>query len=474
MRTLIEETSLEQPGLRASFTGRRVHMIGIGGSGMSGAAQLLIELGALVTGSDREPFPGLGTLVSRGVRVSIGHDAEFLDRRTDLVVASAAIPAQNAEMQEARRRGLDILKYAQLLGELSTHRRCVAIAGTHGKTTTTAMCTYLLRSAGLDPSFICGAPSDQLGGSSGVGSGPHFVVESCEFDRSFLHLQPSSAAILNIEPDHLDCFRDLDDVIDAFGDFAGGVASDGLVVCNAQCTGAVKAAERASAEVQTVGIEIPADWQAINLCQERGLFGFDVAFRGSRVLSTKLAIPGRYNVENALAALALAVHAGVDAHVAAEALSGFAGVSRRLTWRGEGRGVNIIDDYAHHPTEVRLTIEAARCRYRPTRTWVVFQPHQYARTRHFLDDFAASLGDADEVVIPDIYGARESGSSAEPVRAEDLVSRICRRGGRARYMATLGEAAEYVSQNVTDGDLVLTMGAGDVWKVADELVERIC
>ncbi len=474
MRTVVEEATLDLPATRTGFAARRVHMIGIGGSGMSGAAQLLISQGAIVTGSDREPFPGLGALVGMGARVSIGHQAAFLDARTDLVVVSAAIPASNPELASARRRGLRILKYAQFLGALTAHYQSVAVAGTHGKTTTTAMCAYLMRCAGLAPSFICGAPSEQLGGSSGTGSGPHFVVESCEFDRSFLHLRPHSAVILNIERDHLDCFGDMDELVEAFGHFAAKVSADGLMVCNAGCSLARAAAACATAEVQTFGIETDADWQTLNLSEDRGLFAFDLAFRGSVVASAKLAIPGRYNVENALAATALAVHAGADPRIIAQALSDFAGVDRRMTWRGVGGGVNIIDDYAHHPTEVRVTIEAARSKYRPKRTWVVFQPHQYERTRHFLDDFAMSFADVDEVVVPDIYGARETPGDGCPVCAEDLVSRICRCGGRARYVATLAEAADHVARNVTEGDLVLTMGAGDVWKVADELVERIC
>ncbi|MFQ5591026.1 MAG: UDP-N-acetylmuramate--L-alanine ligase [Phycisphaerae bacterium] len=448
-------------------------MIGIGGSGMSAAAQVLVELGAIVTGSDLTSFPGLGELVSRGVRVSIGHDAGFLDARTDLVVISAAIPESNPELAGARRRGLPVLKYAQLLGVLTSARRTVAIAGTHGKTTTTAMCAHLLRSAGLAPSFICGGRSTQLGGASGTGVGSHFVVESCEFDRSFLHLQPHSAAILNVESDHLDCFRDLTELIEAFGLFAANVASDGLLVCNAQSTGARRAAGQAAAPVQTFAIEAEADWQAVGLREDRGLFSFDVLFRGSAVLSTSLVVPGRHNVENALAATALAVHAGANPVNTAEALSRFSGVDRRMSWRGAGSGVNIIDDYAHHPTEIRVTIEAARSRYRPRRTWVVFQPHQYERTRHFLDAFASSLAAADEIVVPDIYGARESSGDSTHVRAEDLVSRICGSGGRARYASTLMEAADHVASNVSAGDLVLTLGAGDVWKVADELVERI-
>ncbi|UCE61468.1 MAG: UDP-N-acetylmuramate--L-alanine ligase [Phycisphaerales bacterium] len=473
MRTVLAPSAVK-PVSQKSYRGLRVHMIGVGGAGMSGAAKMLVQLGATVSGSDLTCFSGLGALVSQGVRVTIGHDAGYLDSRTDLVVASAAVPESNPELQAAVRGDIRLIKYAELLGELMDFRDGVAIAGTHGKTTTTAMCAYLLQHAGLAPSFIFGAESDQLGGSSGVGSGRHFVVESCEFDRSFLHLRPCAAAILNVESDHLDCYGSLDAIAEAFGRFAANVDPGGLVVCNATDGLAVETARCASARVETFGIESDADWQAVNLRCERGLFIFDVVYQDCVALSTRLVIPGRYNVENALAATALAAFSGVEPRCIAEGLALFAGVGRRLAWRGLGRGVNIIDDYAHHPTEVRATIEAARSRYEPKRTWVVFQPHQYERTRCFLDEFARSFGQADEVIIPTVFGARESSSEDCVVGSELLASRIRDRGMPAHYVPTLDEAADYVAQRATDGDLVVTMGAGDVWKVADALVERLC
>lgn len=456
------------------FCGKRVHLIGIGGSGMSGAASMLLALGAEVSGSDATAFEGMGALVARGAHVTVGHDKALMSHPIDLVVVSAAIPDENPELIEARRRGLCVIKYAQFIGRLMDRRKGVAIAGTHGKTTTTAMCSYVFGQAGLDPSFVCGAPCDQLNGSSGIGTGPHFIVEACEYDRSFLHFQPDSAAILNIEPDHLDCYRDLDDIVDTFTRFARQVHPEGLVVCSAEDVQAKKAAGQALAQVQTVGFEKEADWQAVGLESDYGRYRFDVRFHGSVLLSTGLALPGRHNVSNALAVVALAHHAGIDPSRIAEALASFAGVQRRMNFRGTRAGITIVDDYAHHPTEIRVTIEAARYRYRPKRTWVVFQPHQAARTRHLMDEFARSFTLADEIIVPDIYGAREQASGEEPAGSKELVSRICSRGGRAHYLPTLQAAAAHVADRVTDGDLVVTMGAGDVWKVADELVERLC
>jgi UDP-N-acetylmuramate--alanine ligase len=455
------------------FAGMRVHLIGIGGCGMSGAAGILLKLGANVSGSDLVPFEGMGPLVGGGARVAIGHREEQLDPNVELVVISAAIPASNPELAAARAHGIRVMKYAELVGALMRRHKGMAIAGTHGKSTTTAMCAHLCRRAGLDPSFLVGARSEQLGGNSGVGFGPHFIVEACEFDRSFLHFTPESATILNLEPDHLDCYHNFDEVINAFGMFAARVNPDGLLVCNAEDRKAMEAASRTKAPIETLGFEPGADWRAVNLRSDHGCYSFDVLFHESRMMSTRLSIPGRYNVGNALAAMALAYHAGADPSSIARAVPAFAGVRRRLSWCGEGRGVTIIDDYAHHPTEIRVTIEAARYRYEPKRTWVIFQPHQHSRTRYFMDQFAQSFVGADEIIVPDVYAAREPDVGEETVSSQELVSRICKSGGHARYFPSLAAVTDHVSRNIAAGDLVLTMGAGDVWKVADELVERI-
>lgn len=457
------------------LAGSHVHMIGVGGSGMCGAAKLLLHLGARITGSDLLPFDAMGKLVEQGARISIGHDASLLSASADLVVISAAIPPTNPELIQAQNRGLKVIKYAELLGLLMRERRGVAIAGTHGKSTTTAMTALVFAESGLQPSFVVGAHSQQLGGSSGVGNGPHFIVESCEYDRSFWHLYPHAAAILNIESDHLDFYKNIGDIADSFAEFAAHTAPDGLLVFNGRDPLARMAARKATSRTESYGIEDgSSDWQAINLSCDRGRYRFGVRYGGSNLFSTQLAIPGRHNVENALAAAALAFHAGAAPQRIAEALAMFTGVTRRMTWRGEADGVTIVDDYAHHPTEIRVTIEAARRRYEPLRMWVVFQPHQHARTRLLMEDFATAFIGADEIIVPDIYGARETDTASDQNGSEELVTRICRNGGRAHYVPALALAAEHVMKHVTPGDLVLTMGAGDIWKVADELVERIC
>jgi len=453
--------------------GLRVHMVGIGGSGMSGAAALLNQLGANVSGSDLVPFDGMGELVAGGVRVSVGHRATHVEKGVKLVIASAAIPETNPELIRARARSLPVLKYAELLGGLMGLREGVAVAGTHGKSTTSGMTAYLFQRAGLSPAFAIGARSTQLGGSSGLGSGRHFIVESCEFDRSFLRLYPKLATILNVEPDHLDCYRDLDEIVRAFAEFASNVEPNGVLICNGEDRCAVHAAESCQARVETFGFDSKADWRAANLRSSRGVYSFDVVYRKEHYCSTGVSLPGRYMVANALAAIALAHHAGASASWIAQALPDFAGMQRRMTLRGQWGGVTIVDDYAHHPTEIRVTLDAVRSLYQPRRLRVIFQPHQTTRTLHFLTQFAESFGDTGEIIVTDVYGAREEQEKQESA-SRQLVDKMILVGAPGRHIPKLEDVAAELVGTLEPGDLVMTVGAGDVWKVANELVERLC
>ncbi len=474
MTVCVQQPRIQTASRELRLEGANVHLVGVGGAGMCGAARMLLDLGAKVAGSDLVPFEGMGKLVQAGACIFIGHNADHVIPRTDLVVISAAVPETNPELAEARQLDIPVIKYAQLLGELMRYRQGLAIAGTHGKSTTTAMCAFLMREVGLAPSFVVGATSEQLGGSSAAGSGDHFVVESCEYDRSFLHLHPQAAAILNIEPDHLDYFGSIENVVEAFAAFASNVPSDGVVFVNADNQLALQAVAEVSAEVITLSIENDsADWQVKNLLADKACYSFDVVYRKELLFSTHLTVPGKYNVSNALAAIALAHYAGAEPAALAEALPKFAGIGRRLTHRGQWSGITVVDDYAHHPTEIRVTLDAIRKQYQPKRLWVIFQPHQHARTRFFLDDFASAFSDADEIIIPDIYGAREASDDSEAISSQDLVSRICDQGGRAQYIAAMEAIVEKILPLLTQGDVVVTMGAGDIWNVTDELVARI-
>jgi UDP-N-acetylmuramate--alanine ligase len=450
-----------------------VHMVGVGGSGMCGLAAFLVRRGARVSGSDMRPCVELAQLTEAGATVTTEQTAEAVSADVQFVVRSAAVPDDQPEIREARRRGLPVVKYAQMLGALMAHCDGIAISGTHGKSTSTAWLTFVLRQASLDPSFVIGASVAQLGGGSGAGSGPHFVAEACEYDRSFLNLWPRRAAILNIEEDHLDYYANLAAIVDAFGEFAARVPADGLLLLNADDERCVGIARTAGARVETFGLAHPAEWRADELALADGCYAFRV-LRGECPLGrVTLGIPGQHNVANALAVIALAYDCGVRWEVIAAALGDFRGARRRLELRGEVGGVRVLDDYAHHPTEIRATLRAARERFNPGRLWCIFQPHQHSRTRFLLAHFAESFSQADHVVVPDIYFVRDTQREREAVCAADLVARIRARGDDAEYIPSFEGIVERVAGAVTPGDVVLTMGAGSIWKVADELLRRL-
>ena len=460
-------------GGAGGLTGMRIHMVGIGGCGMSAAAALLLRCGAAVSGSDVSPFEGLDALVAQGAVIRIGHHPDNLPHDAQRAVVSAAIPESNPELQAARSRRLPVIRYAELLGELMDDRRGVAVAGTHGKSTTTALLVHVFRSAGLDPSFVVGARSAQLGGSSGVGRGEHFIVEACEYARSFLALKPYAAGILNIDTDHLDYYKNLEDIRTAFADFGATVRPGGMLITPHRERGLAQAAEARGVRHETFGFQAGANWLAERLLPDRGRYAFEVVYNGRRLLAAQLRLAGIHNVSNALVAAALAYHEGVSPTAIANGIETFEGIERRMHRRDAGRGVTVIDDYAHHPTEIVATLRAINDRYRPRRTWVVFQPHQASRTRRLMREFARAFASADVVIIADIYCVRDSEDDRARIQSSDLASLIHRDGGDARYIGRFADVARHVQENVTDGDLVVTMGAGDVWKVADELVRRI-
>ena len=458
------------PDIGWTAAGKRVHLIGVGGCGMCGAAAVLRRRAALVSGSDATDSAALMQLAGLGVNVHVGQQATNLPGQCDLVVHSAAIKESNPELRAARERGLRVVKYSQLLGLLMGESEGIAIAGTHGKSTTSAMVSFVLREAGLDPSFVIGAGVEQLGGGSGVGSGQQFVVEACEYDRSYHNLRPRIATILNIEEDHLDYYKDLNEIVESFRAFARLVPPDGLLVVNADNRESMQVAADAACKVETFGFGDDADWRAHILETAHGRCRFEAWHKGQRIVEVVMAIPGRHHVCNAMAAIAVCSRCGVGPEAMAKAIGKFKGAERRLTERGQVAGVTVVDDYAHHPTEIQVTLKAAREFYAPRRMYVVFQPHQHSRTRFLLNDFARSFGSADTVIVPDIYFVRDSESERELIAATDLVKQIHLNGGEARYEPDFPRIVEQLCAEVRQGDLVVTMGAGNVWRVADDLV----
>jgi UDP-N-acetylmuramate--alanine ligase len=453
------------------YAGRKIHFIGVGGCGMRGLAEFVLHEGGEVSGSDMKDGEATEELRGLGARIFIGHAASNLPPGADLVVASAAVKAENPEMAEARCRGVAIQKYAAFLGGLMTIRKGIAVSGAHGKSTTTAMVSWALVQAGLDPSFVIGAEVPQLGGGARVGRGPHLVVEACEYDRSFLNYKAHAAAILNIEEDHLDYYSGLPEICEAFGDFAAGIAPEGLVVVNGADRNAVEAAHRTKARVVTFGIEGQWDWRAEHLESAQGRFAFDVYRFGEFVTQVRMRhLAGLHHVFNALAAMALCDWAGAPPAAVAEALGAFEGAERRMQLLGEAGGVKVIDDYAHHPTEIQATLKAARARYEPRRLWVVFQPHQHSRTRFLLKDFARALTMADRIVVPDIYFVRDSEKERQAISASDLVSEVQALGASALYIPDFDSIQRYLVESLEPGDVLMTMGAGDVYRLAEPVM----
>jgi UDP-N-acetylmuramate--alanine ligase len=456
----------------ASMAGVRFHFIGAGGIGMSGLAKILIKNKAIVAGSDQTLGPVTTKLCQLGADIKIGHKPDNLSLQTDAVVISAAIKEDNPELKLARKRGCKVYKYAQMLGALMNSYEGIAVSGTHGKSTTSGWLVYCLKQAGFDPNFVIGADIPQLGGSSGTGDGRCFVAEACEYDRSFLALKPKIACILNIEQDHLDYYKNEDEIVEAFGRFALGVRPDGVLIANGQDSNVAKVIRQLAGDLrcETFGLDGNYLFYAQNLQLNDGLYSFDVYHDGQLLGATNVSLPGRHNVLNALAVVAAAVNAGVDPRRVLQLLPGFAGVDRRLMLKARVSQVTILDDYAHHPTEIRASLQAIGQRYQPKRIWCVFQPHQYSRTRFLLDDFAESFKLADITIVPEIYFVRDTQQAKKEVNAQKLVERIRGNGQEAIFIDGFEAICEYLKKNVTAGDLVVTMGAGDIWKVADEYI----
>ncbi len=471
---------LNDTGLKAvtrageSFAGKRVHLIGIGGSGMQALAGVLLNCGASVSGSDEQAGYALDNLHMAGASISVGQKAENLPAGVDLVVYSAAIKPSNPELAGALSRGIPCVRYAEMVGRLMAAKHGIAIAGTHGKSTTTGWAAFILKNAGLDPTFIVGADVRQLGGPSGVGRGPHFIAEACEYNRSFHNFRPRIAAILNIEGDHFDCYSSIQRIVEAFETFATLVPAGGLVVTNADDPLALRAAKSSQAAIETFGLASDtADWQALNRQEAEGTYSFDLVYRGRCLGRTNLKLLGMHNVANALAAAAVAHATGIPDAEICRFLGQYTGATRRLTWRGEVKGVTVVDDYAHHPTEVRATLLAARQHYHPRRLWAVFQPHQHSRCRALLEQFADCFHQADEILLPDIYFARDTQQDTQLISTHDLVDRLRQRGKHVDYEPDFDRIVDTLVKNCHPGDLVLTMGPGNIWKVADALVQRL-
>ncbi|MFC1765941.1 UDP-N-acetylmuramate--L-alanine ligase [Planctomycetota bacterium] len=458
-----------------ALMGKRFHLIGIGGVGMSALARVLLKHGAYVTGSDQSESPVVAGLRIEGAEIAIGHHAEHVPSNTESLVMSAAVKPENPELQVAQAQGMRIYKYAEMLGQLMNRYHGIAVAGTHGKSTTSGWLSYVLRQAGVDVSFVVGAETPQLQASSGVGESHYFVAEACEYDRSFHNIRPVIACILNIEADHLDYYQDEAEIVDAFTQFALGTVHAGTVVINGQDTNASRVIEQLRPDLRCVrfGLGEDCDVRAEDLTLVEGCYQFQVVIRGRNVGQTCVRLPGLHNVLNALAVVAVADQLDLPEAVILPGLASFTGVQRRLMLKDRCMGITVLDDYAHHPTEIRCSLEAIRQRYPGHRLYCVFQPHQHSRTRFLLDDFAESFKLADMTIVPEIYFVRDSEQCRQWVDGEIFVERLRGNGCEAAHIKDFEAICTALEAQVHSGDVVVTMGAGDVWKVADEFIQRL-
>ncbi|MCI8320417.1 MAG: UDP-N-acetylmuramate--L-alanine ligase [Dorea sp.] len=447
-----------------------VHFIGIGGISMSGLAKVLLKEGFTVSGSDNKRSPLTEQLEEAGAAVFYGQKASNIIDGIDVVVYTAAIHADNEEYQAAVKKGLSMLTRAQLLGQLMTNYDIpIAVAGTHGKTTTTSMLTHILLAADTDPTVSVGGILNAIGGNIRVGNSEIFVTEACEYTNSFLEFFPKISIILNIDEDHLDFFKDLEDIRRSFRRFAELLPSDGCLIINGDIERLNGLTDGLSCKVVTYGTGSALDYSAANISHnELGNASFDFIKKGNFMSRITLSVNGEHNVSNALAALAAADLLGIPVCEASEGLKKFRGTKRRFEYKGEVNGITIIDDYAHHPTEIKASLMAAR-HYPHREIWCVFQPHTFTRTKALFHEFVEALSYTDHIILADIYAARETDTLG--ISSADIAEELCKTGADAYYLPSFEKIEAFCMEKCKKGDMLITMGAGDVVNIGDSLLE---
>ncbi len=446
-----------------------VHFIGIGGISMSGLAEILLKEGFPISGSDAKKSELTEKLDSLGARIYYGQRASNLDDIPDLVVYTAAIHSDNPEYNRALELQLPMLSRAELLGQMMrNYRTAIAVSGTHGKTTTTSMISQILLAAEKDPTISVGGILRSIGGNIRVGNSDTFITEACEYTNSFLHFYPTISLILNIEADHLDFFKDLEDIRSSFREFARRLPNDGTLIINGEIERFREITDGLACQVITYGSSSDCTYSYRNAAFDELAHGsFDLYKDGVFQSRIQLMVPGIHNISNALAAIALAESLQIPPNIVQQGLLSFSGTDRRFEYKGEVAGVTILDDYAHHPTEIAATLSAAG-NYPHNRIWCVFQPHTYTRTQAFLKEFAQALSAADYVVLADIYAAREKNTIG--VSSSDLLSELRMLNVNAQYFPSFDEIENFLLENCMHGDLLITMGAGDVFRIGEHLL----
>lgn len=451
----------------SDYKGKRIHMIGVGGSSMSGLAEMLVDKGYQVSGSDRTDGYLMNDVRRAGVQVFIGQKAENV-HGADLVVYTAAIAPDNPERMEADRLGIPSMERAYLLGQLMEgYPESVGICGAHGKTSTTSMLSQILMEGGLDPSIHIGGKLDAIGGSTRIGRGSAFLAEACEFRRSFLQMKPTVAVVLNIDADHLDCYRDIDDIEHTFGQFMGLVPENGLVIGNGGDVRILRQMAKLNCRRETFGMAPECDWHPVNLQEDdRGYASYDLYHGDAFVTHVKMGVPGDFNVENSLAALATAHALGADMAKAAESIQRFTGAHRRFELTDTIDGVEVFHDYGHNPTEMRSALSIARKRCKG-RLWAVMQPHTFSRVRTLFGEYLTCTEQADFTLVTDICAAREKDPG--DLNSGMLVDGMRAHGIDAVWTPSFDDTERYLREHWQPGDLVITMGCGDINLLNDQI-----
>lgn len=445
-----------------------IHFIGIGGISMSGLAQIMLENKFYVTGSDRQKTHITKKLEDLGAVIYEGHNPENV-AGADLVVHTAAVHDDNPELCAARAAGIRTIDRAECLGAvMKQYKKAVGVAGTHGKTSTTSMIAHALVYAGVEPTISLGGELDLIGGNIRVGKSDIFVTEACEYTNSFLKFFPTIALITNIEEDHLDFFGGIDDIIESFKVFAGLVGREGTVIVCGGDKNIDRAIEGLKCRILYYGLSEEFDYYPKNIIYNAGFPEFDIYFKGKFCCHLDLKVPGEHNIKNALAAVAVSCELGVSADEAARGIETYSGVHRRFEKKGMYNGAVVIDDYAHHPTEIKATLKAAQ-KFEPAKLWCVFQPHTYSRTKLLWNEFKEAFDNVDELILVDIYAAREK--SDGQTSSEKLAAEIAGRGVSVKYLKDFNSASEYVKKRLKSGDVLFTMGAGDVYKIGEEILK---
>ncbi|NLX63232.1 MAG: UDP-N-acetylmuramate--L-alanine ligase [Clostridiaceae bacterium] len=443
----------------------KVHMVGIGGISMSGLAEILMHKGVKISGSDLKETEITKRLGEMGADIYYSHQASNITDQ-DLVVYTAAVSNDNPEIIEAKKRNIPVIERAELLGAIMDQfKNCIAVSGTHGKTTTTSMISTVLMEAGLDPTIHVGGMLDLIGGNTRIGNSDYFVAEACEYKNSFLKFRPSLAIVLNIEADHLDFFKDIDSIRNSFEKFLGNVREPGTIILNIDDPQTKTLSKVITRPVITYGINsTDADWSCENITFKQGYAKVTILYKKSRWADLSLGVPGLHNVSNMLAAVAACHTLGVDKSAIINGLEKYKGTHRRLEDKGIIYGIRVMDDYAHHPTEIQASLSAARA-LAPNRLFCVFQPHTYSRTYELIDDFSRSFAQADTVIVTDIYAAREKDTGI--INSRILSDRINLNTSNSVYLSGFDEIVKFLQENASAGDLVITMGAGDVYRVGE-------